>query len=182
MMKTCLARIANGRPTLAGTRLSSDVSEGTIYRYFTSKEDLLIGIMAHLAHAEPFDQEVLRLPEQDLRAALLELLRYRLQFAEKNYTMLKATLSEILVDPELSERYYRELLRPFMDLVEQVVQELIDRSQIRPVDAALVTRLVLGMFMGLLVLRALGDPLLRPASPSLAELPEVVVELLFKGL
>lgn len=161
---------------------AANVAEGTIFKYFDSKEGLLIGIMAQLVENEALDVWLENLTQTDDRNTLQELLRYRLNFAEENYTMLKATLSEILVDPELSGRYYHELLLPFMQTAEQTIQSLIAKGKLEPVNAQLVVRVITSAMLGLFVLRALDDPILHPENPELTQLPELISFMILNGL
>jgi hypothetical protein len=48
--------------------------------------------------------------------------------------MLRATLSEILVNPLLSQRYYQELIQPVMAALEGYIQEFVQDGCIQPVD------------------------------------------------
>jgi AcrR family transcriptional regulator len=158
---------------------AADVSEGTLYNYFDSKEDLLIGMMARVAEEQllgevfrpsqerrepletPQEQITPQEPMPDARGFLLKMLRWRQNFVRQNKAMLQAILSEMLVNPELRERYNQQLVIPFMSLSEQQIQARIDLGQIRPVDVSLAVRFVTALNLGLLGLLILGDPLLQ---------------------
>jgi hypothetical protein len=63
--------------------------------------------------------------------------------------------------------------------LEQYVQARIAQGDVRPVDVPLTVRAVQSMFIGLLIVRILGDDELRARWD---EMPEVIATLLFEGL
>jgi hypothetical protein len=64
-------------------------------------------------------------------------------------------------------------------LLEQYLQARIELGHIQSVNVPLAVRAVQGMFVGLLILRVLGDETLLSEWD---ELPEVLAALLFDGL
>jgi hypothetical protein len=95
--------------------------------------------------------------------------------------MLRAVLSEILVDQEFAARYNEQLLVPGIVVLEPHLQERIDRGQIRPVNVPRLVRFISAVQLGLLGLFLIGDPLLL-AEWEEGELVESVVSLIVDGL
>jgi AcrR family transcriptional regulator len=161
---------------------AADVSEGTIYKYFASKDELLLGIMAHLSEQTQLGSRLTQSLPDDARQFFISMLKYRQNFVEQNYNMLKATLSEILVNPELSRRYYDEMMVPSLAQLEEHIQARIELGQVRPVDRGMAARMIIAVAMGLFLLRSLGDPLLQPPADGSDHLPEEVASFFFDGL
>jgi AcrR family transcriptional regulator len=157
---------------------AAGVSEGTIYNYFDSKGDLLIGIMSRLAELENLGQELTDALQSDARDFLIAIFRHRLGPIHHN-DEVQAILPEMLVNPELRERFYQQFVLPTATLLEQYVQARIELGHIRPLNVPLAVRTVQGMFVGLLILRILGDETLLSEWD---ELPEVLATILFDGL
>jgi hypothetical protein len=64
-------------------------------------------------------------------------------------------------------------------MLEQYLQARIELGHVRPLNATLAVRTVQSMFIGLLILRLMGDDY---TLSNWDELPEMVAALLFDGL
>ncbi len=167
------------RATTKEIAKTAGVSEGTIYNYFDSKADLLIGIMTRLAELEHLDEELADALQGEARDFLIAISRHRMGLIQQNDETIQAIMPEMLVNPALRERFYQQFMRPTMTLFEQYIQARIELGHIRPLNVPLTVRAVQGMFVGLLVLRILGD---EPLLSGWDELPEVLATLIFDGL
>jgi AcrR family transcriptional regulator len=164
----------------------ADVSEGTIYNYFGSKEDLLIGVMTRLGESEQIAMSALpeRLEEAlsgDPRDFFRDTFRGRQDFVVQNRPMLHAILSAILVDQEFAERYCQQLLAPAVSLLEQHMQSRVERGQVRSVNVPLLVRFLFAIHLGLLGLLIVGDPVLQSEWES-EDLVEDLVGFILDGL
>jgi TetR/AcrR family fatty acid metabolism transcriptional regulator len=167
------------RATTKEIARAAGVSEGTIYNYFDSKADLLIGIMTRVAELEHLDEELASALRGDPHDFLIAILRHRMSHMQQGQKMLQAILPEIFVNPALRERFYQQFVLRIATLLEQYLQTRIELGHIRSVNVPLTVRAVQGMFVGLLVLRILGD---KPLLSGWDELPEVLATILFDGL
>jgi TetR/AcrR family fatty acid metabolism transcriptional regulator len=158
---------------------TAGVSEGTIYNYFDSKEDLLIGIMGHLAEVETLPEEFMEALKGDVREFFVAVFRHRSERIQKGQEMLQAVLPEVLTTPDLRESFYQQYVLRLATILEQYVQARIDLGHIRPVNAALVTRAVQAMLFGLLTLSIMGDEVVNTQWD---QLPETLATLIFDGL
>jgi AcrR family transcriptional regulator len=156
---------------------AADVSEGTIYNYFDRKEDLLIGIMARLANPDDLDG-LSNVDPGNSREYLKMLVEKRLAFIQENYPTLRAVLSEILVNPELADRYYRQIVVPVQFQIEEYLQQKIDRGQLRAIEPSLTSRLLVAAMFGLFFLEAMGDPV--TGDPE--EVGNLLIDHLFDGI
>ncbi len=164
----------------------ADVSEGTIYNYFGSKEDLLIGVMTRLGESEQIamsispeslDQALSVSPRDFFRATI----RARHDFVVQNRPMLHSVLSAILVDRDFAERYRQQLLEPAVPALEQHMRARVERGQMRPINVALLVRFLSAVNLGLLGLLIVGDSLLQSEWES-EGLVEDLVGFIFDGL
>lgn len=158
---------------------AAGVSEGTIYNYFASKDDLLIGMIVRLAELEGLDEELADALQSDAREFLVAIFRHRMGRIEQNSEILQAILPEMFVNPALRERFYQQFVQPIATLLERYIQARIELGHIRLVNVPLTVRAVQSMFIGLLILRIFGD---EPIRSGWDDLPEVLATLLFDGL
>jgi AcrR family transcriptional regulator len=157
----------------------ADVADGTIYNYFDNKFDLLIGIMSRVAELGRLPGELTGALEGDVRDFFVATFHHRLQRIEQGEQWLKAILPQVFVQPELRERFYQHYVQRVARLLEEYVEAQIERGQLRPVDAPLTTRLLQAMFVGILIMRILGDETVRSRWD---EVPELLATIVFDGL
>jgi AcrR family transcriptional regulator len=167
------------RTTTKDIAEAADVSEGTLYNYFENKDEMLMGIMTLLVDAQRMDLRLTDGLPVDARHFLMAMLENRREMVEQKGEMLQSVLSEILVNPDLRQRYYQQLTLPVLGLLTGHLQARSQMGQIKPVDAALVSRILVGLTTGLFVLEVLGDP---KVTTEWEELSEVITSILFDGI
>jgi AcrR family transcriptional regulator len=155
------------------------VSEGTIYNYFDSKFGLLMGLMSRLSEVDHLPVEMEASSQRDVRDFFVSAFQHRLNRIEHGEGLLQAILPEVFVNPELRQQFYHEYVRPITILLEQYVESQIGLGHLRPVDVPLTVRTLQATFVGLLVLRILGDGALRT---SWDQVPELLALVYFDGL
>ncbi|MCP4539630.1 MAG: TetR/AcrR family transcriptional regulator [Chloroflexi bacterium] len=167
------------RTTTKEIAQAAGVSEGTIYNYFANKSDLLIGIMTRLAEVEALDEELVEALQGNVQDFFVAVFRNRADSMQRGQEMLKAILPEVIVNPDLSKQFAEQFVHRISTLLEQYVQARIEMGHIRPVNVPLAVRAVQSMFIGLIVLRILGDEHLLSEWD---DVPEVLGTLIFDGL
>ncbi len=167
------------RATIQDIAQEAGLSHGALYNYFDSKDRLLISVMAQLAELQELDIDLFQDSRQDTRAFLKRLFQHRLDLIEQNQRVFKATLPELLVNPDLQERFYQRLFQPVISLVELYLAEEIEEGRMEPVDVPLAARILHGTFIGLIILRFLED---EETLAGWDDLPEVLTRLIYGGL
>lgn len=167
------------RTTTREIAAAADVSEGTLYNYFDSKNDLLFAIIARLADEQPLEIEASGAAQQDARQLFATLLHTSKGSMEQHAVMQQAVLSEILADEALRQRYYRRVMEPTLDALEKLLKLKVALGQIRPLDPSQVARVLASMALGLFILQVLGD---RPTLSDWDGLAETAAAIVFDGL
>ncbi|MGD8399271.1 MAG: TetR/AcrR family transcriptional regulator [Anaerolineae bacterium] len=157
----------------------ADVADGTIYNYFDSKFDLIIGILSRIAELERLPAELTDGLRADPREFFVAAFRDRLDRIERGEEMLQAVLPQVFVNDQLRGRFYRQYAARISTLLEGYLHAEIGLGQIKPVDVALLTRIVQATFVGLLVLRIIGD---EPLHAGWSEIPELLGSIFFDGV
>jgi AcrR family transcriptional regulator len=166
------------RTTTKDIAEAAQVSEGTLYNYFDSKDDLLLGIMEQLSDIPVMGDQLKDGATMEPRRFLLEMMRQRRSMIDENNAMLQSVLSEILVNPELCQRYYQELIVPAEEVLVNHIEAWLDRGQLRPVSTYHMAHILLGLMMGLFVMEVLGDAMIQQ---DWEELSQLVTSLFIEG-
>ncbi len=140
---------------------AAGISEGTIYNYFANKADLLIGMLNFFTDKDRWEDQFANIVQDGFSDSISRLFRERLYRGRVNDSFASAILSEVLINPDLRERFRRQRLEPLTASFEQYLRMVIESGQMRPLDVPLAVRVLFGTFMGLQLLRLLGDPVLQ---------------------
>ncbi len=167
------------RATIKDIARVAGIADGTIYTYFASKTEVLLAILHRLNESTQREQHFEQGREQDIRTFFRAYLRQRMSLIWPNAEVFRAVLPELLVNAELRELYYQQVLAPTFSLAEHAFQGLRAQRQIRETDIPLAVRAMAGTILGLLVQQLLGD---QQVAGRWEELPELLTALLFDGL
>jgi AcrR family transcriptional regulator len=167
------------RATIKDIARVAGIADGTIYTYFTSKTEVLLEILNRLNESAEREQQLMPESGQDMRSFFTSYLRQRMSLLWPNAEVFQAVLPEMLVNEELHELYYQQVLVPTFTVAEHYFQAQRAAGQVRSIDVSLTVRAIAGLLLGLLTLQLLGDEVI---TQRWEELPEVLTSLLFDGL
>jgi AcrR family transcriptional regulator len=167
------------RATIKDIARVAGIADGTMYTYFASKTEVLLGILHRLNESTEREQQLMPEREQDLRSFFTAYLRQRMALLWPNAEVFQAVLPEMLVNEELRALYYQQVLVPTFTVAEHTFQVQRGAGQLRSIDVSLTVRAIAGMLFGLLTFQLLGDEVI---AQRWEELPEVLTSLLFDGL
>lgn len=140
------------------------VAEGTIFRHYKTKKDLLISIVSPIItkfalpfFAQHFVNEVLEKKYAGFDDLLYTLIKNRFEFVKNNVPMLKIILQEIAFHPEIKEHYTAVFSETILPRFKEVIgyyqeDELIDY----PIET--IIRLTISPIMGFMVTRFIMMP------------------------
>jgi AcrR family transcriptional regulator len=177
---TVFARQGYHRARTREIAQEAGIAEGTIYKYFDSKGDLLLSLVQRVATVSL--PQVGTLSEAgDLRSSLTALLTERLETLDRNRDLIKAVLPEIIGDRELREGYLRQVLLPTANLFLPLLQRKLSEAEFHPIDARVVLPAIgLGALGTLVANEYLELPLGRRLPRE--ELVDELVELFLHGI
>src|SRR6266487_6721487 len=163
------------RATIKDIARVAGIADGTIYTYFPSKTDVLLGILNRLNESTEREQQLAPDGEQDIRSFFTAYLRQRMSLLWPNAEVFRAVLPEILVNAELRELYYQQVIAPTFKIGEHYFMVQSKEGQLRLIDVPLTVRAIAGMILGLLMTQLLGDEVIAARWEAL---PEVLTTLL----
>lgn len=167
------------RATIKDIARAAGIADGTIYTYFSSKTEVLLGILNRLNESTEREMQFALGSEQDVRAFFKAYVRQRISLIWPNAEVFRAVLPEMLVNAELRDLYYQQVLVPTFRVAEHYFLAQMEEGQLRKVDVPLAVRAIAGTVFGLLMTQLLGDELI---AARWEELPEVLTTLMFDGL
>ena len=166
--------------TIKDIAKEAGIADGTIYNYFENKTALMLGIFDRLNESDKRVEDFSKFTEVDFRSFMKAYLRHRLTlFQAGNFEVFRIVLSEIMINKELRELYYRKILEPTFSMAETYFQQWAAQNIIKPINVSLAMRAISGMVLGLIVEHIIGDQTLEKKWD---ELPDFLVDMILDGL
>lgn len=176
---TVFAQKGFHRATIRDVAGSAGIADGTIYNYFENKTALLLGILNRLNETEQRDHDFGQSTQMDLRLFMRTYMRQRFTYiSQQGFEVFQIVLSEVMVNQELRDLYYQQVIAPTFALTEKYLRIWIERGEIKPIDTGLWMRAVSGMTLGLVMLRIMGDSELQDKWD---DLPDFLTDLILHG-
>ena len=167
------------RATIKDIARVAGIADGTIYTYFASKTDVLLAILNRLNETTEREQQFSQGSEEDVRAFMRSYMRQRMELIWPNAEVFRAVLPEMLVNTELRDLYFQQVVAPTIEVGERYLRAQSEQGRMRDLDAALTVRAIAGVIFGLLILQLLGDEVI---AQRWEELPDVLTTMLLDGL
>lgn len=145
---------------------NAGVSEGTIFRYFRTKKDILRGILIQALNL--LGGKVINVGAQknfhetenkDLRAIFKELIYDRLELTEKIFPIVRVLVSEAIFHKDVLDAVYQDIIVQAMDEFNIFHTKMIECGLLRnDVESAVIFRSLVGNIVMLIAQRMLlGD-------------------------
>ena len=134
----------------------ADVADGTIYNYYSDKQDLLVAITRQVIANSTFDALAEFEPKDD-EAFLTALLRDRLDFARQNFDFTRVLLSQVWTDESFRGEYLREVIGPLLQVMEGYLQSRVRFGTVRPVNTRVIVQAMAGSFLVFVLLSEPGE-------------------------
>jgi TetR/AcrR family fatty acid metabolism transcriptional regulator len=168
------------RATIKDVARAAGIADGTIYNYFANKDALLLGILERVNESQRRAADFAQAAEGDPATFIRAYTTQRLaRLSGSNLDVLRVILSELLVNPELAQTYFAQVVAPTFAIAEAPFAAWGAAGALHTRDTGLATRAMAGTVLGLLLLRMLGDPYLEERWE---QVPEIVADLILGGL
>ncbi|MBU2621754.1 MAG: TetR/AcrR family transcriptional regulator [Proteobacteria bacterium] len=128
------------------------VAEGTIFRYFKTKKDLLRGILIQMLNllGEPVIMEgvrkiLLQSEEKEMRRILKALILDRMELINSVFPMVRIVITEALYHEDIRDAFFQNVLAKGIEIFSIFHQQMVVRGMIRPdVDPLAMGRSIVG--------------------------------------
>lgn len=141
------------------------VAEGTIFRHYKSKKDILIATVAPLIikFAAPYIlKDVRRIfefaEEQPFEEVVKALYRNRLQLVENSVSHARILLQEAFFHDEIREAMIQTLFKKGQQIVVKVIERKIELGELRPLPADVIFRVIFSSMLGIVIHRYILAP------------------------
>lgn len=139
------------------------VAEGTIFRHFKSKKDILIALVAPviIRMASPlFLKDVRKIMQSDVPSEKLlqDVYHNRLDLVEKNWRQFRILIQEMQFHPEIRDAVVASFLRPGRELGEDFVKSRIASGEFKDYPPTSIFRTFISMLIGYIVFNHLVFP------------------------
>ena len=161
------------------------VAEGTIFRHYKTKKDLLLGIVAPTMAKllAPFVikdlYKVLDTKYERFEDFLRAMMENRIIFLKKNLPILKILIQEIPFHPELKEQIFEHIAMKIFDRYIKLTEYYQEKGQIIEIQPQQVIRLTVTTILGYLFGRYILFP---DAHWNDEEEIEITIQFLLHGL
>jgi AcrR family transcriptional regulator len=158
------------------------VAVGTIYKYFQNKRDLLVKVVTDTVITGPLIEILKSREDVDDATFIRSIISDRLNFGMENAGTIIPLLSEILRDDELSQRFADAVLRPNIGIGEKYLQSESDSGIVRPLNAQITIRCIIGMIIGFILIYRLEGKKSPVNDIRRDELIDNMIEIILHGL
>ncbi|WP_026962803.1 TetR/AcrR family transcriptional regulator [Alicyclobacillus herbarius] len=160
------------------------VAEGTIFRHYKTKKDLLIPIVAPIMPklVAPFlrdFQKVLHTDYEHFDDFLRAVMRNRLEFAMRHAPVLKILLHEIPFHPELQAQFKAQIFPQVADRLVHIISHFQAKGELVQMPPLALLRLIVTTVAGYILLRTL---VLREYDWNDEEEIERTIQFIMQGL
>ncbi len=127
---------------------TAGISEGTIYRYFKSKDELLKCIFDEIV---PIYHPSLNL-STEANSSFIRIIKKQLIFNIENENILFLLTSEAQQNPKFGKYFAKEILDPFHRVLKSNLENAIDKGEIQVKNTELAVRIIHSFLIGAAIL------------------------------
>ena len=166
------------RTTVRDVAREAGIADGTIYLYFTSKQDLLLALIAQLGRVAERRADMAEHAGMDVRTFSRTYIGRRFADLREVHRLFAAVLPEILADAELREGFSERVADAYAAADAELERRAL-LGELGSLDPQLLTRVATATALGLLLLAILEEPVVTRRWD---ELPEFLTGLWFDGI
>ncbi|WP_242272918.1 TetR/AcrR family transcriptional regulator [Bacillus cereus group sp. BfR-BA-01310] len=141
------------------------VAEGTIFRYYKTKKDLLLAVVmptltkfAAPFFVQAFAKEIFKTNYESYEGFLRVVINNRFEFAKKHFPMIKILIQEVPFQPELKSEIQQLVETELLSHFKKLIVKFQEDGKIIEIPPSSVLRLTLSAVLGLLLTRFLLLP------------------------
>lgn len=138
---------------------NAGIAEGTIFRYYKTKKDILKGILIQTINLfsgklvmDGVEKIFIGSGDKDLRTILKELIYDRLKLVDKFFPMARIIITEALYHDDVREAIYNNIIVKALEAFTVFHSKMSERGMVRSdVEPLVLLRCILGNVFGLII-------------------------------
>jgi len=141
------------------------VAEGTIFRHYRTKKDLLISIVMptvikYIApfFAKNFVKEVFENEHENFESFIRNLLKNRYEFSKENFPILKIYIQEVFYHEELQGEFRQVFLKHVYEKFKNIIIHFQKKGEIVDFPPETIVRMIVSSGIGFMVSRFMIAP------------------------
>lgn len=165
----------------------AEVAEGTIFRYFKTKKDLLKGLLLPMVvkffrpiMLHSVERIINNSEELPIEETFKQIYVDRISLAKKNQALLKTVLIESQHHPELLKPIQEEIAPKIIPLIDELFEKKIREGALKDLEPRLITRTAMSLVMGYLILTGVFSDTFTVSSDE--EEAAKMVDILLNGI
>lgn len=159
------------------------VAVGTIYKYFTSKDELFIAVMNKVLVTVPVLDNIDNISDDDLTITFKKLIKNWFKVTETEPgSRIHYLLSEIVRNPELRYLWVEQCIQPFLIQIETIYSSMIASGRLRNINVVIAVRAVVSLVIGFNTLSYLEDDKSPVIKLPKEELSNALADFIMNGL
>lgn len=165
----------------------ADVAEGTIFRYYKTKKDILMGLILPLIvkffrplMLQSAERILENKEDKPIEEVLQALFLDRLDLIEHNLPLIKTVLIESTYHPELLNVVQNEIGARVIPFVNAFIENNIKSDNFRQMDTLVITRTIMSLLIGNIVVSNVFSDTFKTGSNE--EEIKKVIDILLNGV
>lgn len=157
------------------------VAEGTIFRYYKTKKELLFAIPSTLTKASLFEvfledfNEILNTEHDHFETFLRKLILNRKKFVSETAPILKVIVQEIPFHPELRNKILNTVIFPSVKKITAIIDKFKKQGEIIDMPSTTIVKLLATSVFGYLFLHYIALPELKQDEDNLDYLIQYIM-------
>jgi len=166
---------------------AAQVAEGTIFRYFPKKKELLHGIaiksidlFAASIVINPLEKIIKDNNDKSTVEILKLIILNRIELFEKYFNHIKVLLFEIQFHDDVKEIFIDKITKPVISIGIDIVERGKNRGEIKDVNSLIVMRSLIGMVLTMIIQRKMIPEV--NLNLNIEEEVDILIDTIFNGI
>ena len=167
---------------------TAGIAEGTIFRYFKTKKDILRRLLIEVIKSvsdkfvmEPIEKILAGAQDKDERQILKELILDRLSLVDRVYPIARVLLVEAIYHEDIREAIYDNIISRARKLFHTFFNKMAEMGKFRNIDPDILLRSFIGNMFAFIVQKKLF-PEKFLLDVSLEEELDIVIDIMLNGI